>query len=98
MMPYIIILKVRKFRQGFKYQWSTPLEYSMEYFWSTFGALLEYFWGNCGDIFWNTFGLPAVVLTAKIQFSSKRSIHEPLVRRLLLTDMVGERGEEKTGS
>ena len=24
--------------------WSTPLDYSMEYFWTTFGLLLDYFW------------------------------------------------------
>ena len=71
----------------------------LEYFWSTFRVLLEYFWNTfaqssfgvfldyflniCGDIFWNSFGLPAVVLTAKIEFSSKSSIHVPWVRGFL---------------
>ena len=29
-------------RRGEKNLWSTPLDYSMEYFWTTFGPLLEY--------------------------------------------------------
>ena len=36
------------------------MKYSMEYFWSTFGALLEYFWGTFGvrlEYFLENFGV-----------------------------------------
>ena len=36
------------------------MEYSMGYFWGTFGVLLEHFWENFGVLlehFWSTFGI-----------------------------------------
>ena len=66
--------------RGFKNQWSTLiwsipwstlgalLEYSMEYFWGTFRALLEYFWSTFGHFgvllghFWSTLHLHGMIL------------------------------------
>ena len=55
---------------GEKNLWSTLLDYSMEYFWSTFGLLLDHFWSThlslvlmivasifSMEYFWTTFGL-----------------------------------------
>ena len=56
---------VRCLSSGFKNQWSILLEYSMEYFWSTFGVLLEYFLGNYGvllEYFWSILRLHGMVL------------------------------------
>ena len=50
--------------EGFKNQWSNPLEYSMDYFWGTFGVIhgvvLRHFWSTFGvflEYFWGTFGV-----------------------------------------
>ena len=50
-----------------EYVWSTFGGTFAWYIWSIFGLLFDFFY-----IFWNTFGLPAVVLTTKIEFSSKK--------------------------
>ena len=56
------------FEMGKKNLWSTPLDYSVEYFWTTFGSLLEYhlspvlmivasfFNGVLLEYFWSAFG------------------------------------------
>ena len=53
-------------RTGEKNLWSTPLDYSIEYFWTTLGLFLEHFWSThlslvvmtvASFFLWSTFGV-----------------------------------------
>ena len=55
-----------RYKAGKKNLWRTPLDYSVEYFWTTFGSLLEYpsesRFDDCSlaffmEYFWSTFGV-----------------------------------------